>query len=359
MANCLRSTPCGNRTQIQYLAASFEAVARALDEVDGWLTLEQARMLYDRARVLPPQGRVVEIGSHHGRSTIALALGAPVGAEIVADRPVREAGTTLAAPKRRRRRRTRPAAVQHEPGEGRSGSSASVIFARRRSTLSTPWKGSRIWSTSMVRTAFGCSRRHTAIGAGAVREGGRCSSMTPFPRSGSRSRRSSSLLRLAIQVPGQIEIARRLPRRALVRRRPSVERGAQTTTSVVRAERARQGRSHHPRVSRRTSARARGHGLPVLTGSIEAEAEPVESIAKQHRPVEATRVGKRPFARSRHRTGSARPRSRASAIAAGRTSRARLPRPRRALGRSAAHRSRRSAALRPGSSSAFPGRDSA
>ena len=55
--------------------------------MDGWLTLEQARMLYDRARALPPQGRVVEIGSHHGRSTIALALGAPAGAEIVAVDP--------------------------------------------------------------------------------------------------------------------------------------------------------------------------------------------------------------------------------------------------------------------------------
>ena len=44
-------------------------------------------MLYERARALPPQGRIVEIGSHHGRSTIALALAAPVGAEIVAVDP--------------------------------------------------------------------------------------------------------------------------------------------------------------------------------------------------------------------------------------------------------------------------------
>jgi len=67
--------------------ASFDAVTDALSGVDGWLTLEQAWMLFERARLLPPRGLLVEIGSHHGRSTIALALGAPPGAEIVAIDP--------------------------------------------------------------------------------------------------------------------------------------------------------------------------------------------------------------------------------------------------------------------------------
>lgn len=49
-----------------------EAFALAAD-VPGWLTEAQARVLYDAAAAVPPGGRVVEIGSHHGRSTIVLA----------------------------------------------------------------------------------------------------------------------------------------------------------------------------------------------------------------------------------------------------------------------------------------------
>ncbi len=52
-----------------------EAFALASD-VPGWLTEDQARVLYDAASAVPPGGRIVEIGSHHGRSTILLASGA-------------------------------------------------------------------------------------------------------------------------------------------------------------------------------------------------------------------------------------------------------------------------------------------
>lgn len=55
-------------------ARSFgEAWARA-GRVPGWLTEAQARVLYDEARRVAP-GRVVEIGSHLGRSTVVLAAG--------------------------------------------------------------------------------------------------------------------------------------------------------------------------------------------------------------------------------------------------------------------------------------------
>ena len=50
-----------------------------LDGVEGWLTLDQARRLYDAARALPPDAAVVEIGSFRGRSTVVLASAAPSG----------------------------------------------------------------------------------------------------------------------------------------------------------------------------------------------------------------------------------------------------------------------------------------
>jgi predicted O-methyltransferase YrrM len=59
----------------------------ALRDVQGWLTDDQARRLQARARAVRPGGRIVEIGSFHGRSTIALAQAAPAGVEIVAIDP--------------------------------------------------------------------------------------------------------------------------------------------------------------------------------------------------------------------------------------------------------------------------------
>jgi predicted O-methyltransferase YrrM len=67
-------------------SASFEEALGAIDGVEGWLSEEQARVLHRHAAHLPAGSRIVEIGSHHGRSTIVLALGAE-GAEIVAIDP--------------------------------------------------------------------------------------------------------------------------------------------------------------------------------------------------------------------------------------------------------------------------------
>lgn len=51
---------------------AFDDAWRLADRIDGWLTRAQARVLYDAARAVAP-GRVVEIGSHLGRSTLLLA----------------------------------------------------------------------------------------------------------------------------------------------------------------------------------------------------------------------------------------------------------------------------------------------
>lgn len=61
----------------------FEAAWGFASTVDGWLTEAQARTLYDLARAVAP-GRVVEIGSHLGRSTIVLAAS---GASVTAVDP--------------------------------------------------------------------------------------------------------------------------------------------------------------------------------------------------------------------------------------------------------------------------------
>jgi predicted O-methyltransferase YrrM len=68
---------------------TFEEVFASVQDIDGWLTRDQARLLYDRAAALPPASRIVEIGSHHGRSTIVLAVAAP-DVELVAIDPYEE-----------------------------------------------------------------------------------------------------------------------------------------------------------------------------------------------------------------------------------------------------------------------------
>ena len=56
-------------------------------EVEGWMTDDQGRRLYAAAAGCPAGGRIVEIGSFQGRSTIVLASAAPPGVEVVAIDP--------------------------------------------------------------------------------------------------------------------------------------------------------------------------------------------------------------------------------------------------------------------------------
>ena len=66
---------------------SFEDALGAIRSIDGWLTDDQARLLFEHASKLRPGSRVVEIGSFRGRSAIILAKAAPVDAEIIAIDP--------------------------------------------------------------------------------------------------------------------------------------------------------------------------------------------------------------------------------------------------------------------------------
>ncbi len=65
----------------------FDAVWAQADPIEGWLTRQQARVLYDAVHALPPGGTVVEIGSHHGRSTIVLASALPDSSRLLAVDP--------------------------------------------------------------------------------------------------------------------------------------------------------------------------------------------------------------------------------------------------------------------------------
>ena len=68
-------------------SAGFDEAWERATTVEGWLTRDQARRLFDSANALGTAGTVVEIGSFRGRSTIVLALAAPGGAEVVAVDP--------------------------------------------------------------------------------------------------------------------------------------------------------------------------------------------------------------------------------------------------------------------------------
>lgn len=68
-------------------AKTFDEVFAELHDVQGWMSRDQARRLWDRASALRPGDQVVEIGSFHGRSMIVLATAAPDGVELVAIDP--------------------------------------------------------------------------------------------------------------------------------------------------------------------------------------------------------------------------------------------------------------------------------
>jgi SAM-dependent methyltransferase len=63
------------------------AVLERVRDVPGWMSDDQAARLWAAAGRVPAGGRIVEIGSYHGRSAIVLASAAGEGVEVVAIDP--------------------------------------------------------------------------------------------------------------------------------------------------------------------------------------------------------------------------------------------------------------------------------
>lgn len=69
--------------------SAFAACWDLASAINGWLTVREARFLFELARAAPAGGTIVEIGSFFGRSTVCLALGSRAGhrARVVAVDP--------------------------------------------------------------------------------------------------------------------------------------------------------------------------------------------------------------------------------------------------------------------------------
>ena len=66
---------------------SFEDVLDSVSNVEGWMSDDQARRLFDAAASTRVGDQIVEIGSFRGRSTVVLASAAPNGVRVVAIDP--------------------------------------------------------------------------------------------------------------------------------------------------------------------------------------------------------------------------------------------------------------------------------
>lgn len=69
------------------MPATFESAWSLASQAEGWLTEDQGRLLFEAARAVPPDEAVVEVGSHHGKSTILLAMGLAEGRGMTAIDP--------------------------------------------------------------------------------------------------------------------------------------------------------------------------------------------------------------------------------------------------------------------------------
>lgn len=66
---------------------NVDGALERIEGVEGWLSVPQAIRLFQAARDVRTPGRIIEIGSFRGRSTIVLACAAGEGVELVAIDP--------------------------------------------------------------------------------------------------------------------------------------------------------------------------------------------------------------------------------------------------------------------------------
>jgi predicted O-methyltransferase YrrM len=68
-------------------AGTYDDIAASVAAVEGWMTEDQGGRLFAAASRCPAGGRIVEIGSFRGKSTIVLATAAAAGVDVVAIDP--------------------------------------------------------------------------------------------------------------------------------------------------------------------------------------------------------------------------------------------------------------------------------
>lgn len=66
---------------------NYSHIASFVESLEGWMTPAQGARLFGAARTCPSPGRIVEIGSFRGKSTVVLASAARPGVEIFAIDP--------------------------------------------------------------------------------------------------------------------------------------------------------------------------------------------------------------------------------------------------------------------------------
>lgn len=64
--------PTSGRAMPHRAAPGFETAWRSAEGIPGWLTHDQAALLWETAAEVPTGGLLLEIGSHQGRSTVVL-----------------------------------------------------------------------------------------------------------------------------------------------------------------------------------------------------------------------------------------------------------------------------------------------
>jgi hypothetical protein len=75
-----QDTNAPQQTAAQFAQRVPEEVLEAVRETEGQLSDDEVALLYLLAKQIPAESDIVEIGSHRGRSTVALGLGARYGA---------------------------------------------------------------------------------------------------------------------------------------------------------------------------------------------------------------------------------------------------------------------------------------
>ena len=152
-----------------------DAVLALTAGIDGWMSDDQGRRLYAAAARCRPGGRIVEIGSFRGRSTIVLASAAPDGVEVVAIDP--HAGNDRGPQEidgLRRRGGDGPGRVRGQPGARPAWPTGCATSPASPTSPTPPSPTRSTCCTSTAPTATARPGPTSATGAAASPTAGRC-----------------------------------------------------------------------------------------------------------------------------------------------------------------------------------------